>query len=328
MFLRNTDVGAVFRFFVFLRASMDDSEKVQVGGQAVIEGVMMRSPEFVTVAVRKPDGNILLKKDRYTSWTKRFKVLGFPIIRGGVILIESMVLGIKALNFSGDVAITEEEKKKDPDKVPDKRSKLWTAGAVVLALGLGIGLFFFLPLLLTELMGVKSGLLFNLIDGIIRLIFFLVYLALISLWKEIRRIFEYHGAEHKSIFAYEEGKPLTVEGIRSFTTRHPRCGTSFLIVVMLVALVVFILLGKPQNWGDRFIRFLFIPVIGGISYEIIRLSGKKFGKKLAKVLVSPGLWLQKITTKEPDNSQLEVALVALNGALDRDVGADVEMFSG
>lgn len=168
---------------------------------------------------------------------------------------------------------------------------------------------------------------FNLIDGAIRLIFFLTYLGLISLWKEIRRIFEYHGAEHKSIFAFEEGKPLTLEEVKSFSTRHPRCGTSFLLVVMLVALMVFITLGKPQDLGDRLVRFLFIPVIGGISYEIIRLSGKKFGMKIAKILVAPGLWLQRVTTKEPDDSQLEVALVALKSALDRDVEADVEIFS-
>lgn len=306
---------------------MAENEKKQVGGQAVIEGVMMRSPEFVTIAVRKPDGNILLKKDEHISWTKRLKVLGFPFLRGGVTLIESLVLGIKALNFSADIAVTEEEKKKNPDKKVEKRSKFWTIGAVVLALALGIGLFFFVPLLLTELIGVKGGVLFNLVDGAIRLIFFLVYLTLISLWKEIRRVFEYHGAEHKSIFAYEEDKPLTLDGVRPFKTHHPRCGTSFLLVVMLVALMVFIILGKPQDMGDRLIRFLFIPVIGGVSYEIIRLSGKKHGKKLARILVAPGLWLQRITTHEPDDSQLEVALVALRSALGLKVDDGVEIFT-
>jgi len=306
---------------------MKKEEKKLVGGQAVIEGVMMRSPEFVAVAVRKPDGNILLKKDTYQSWTKRFKVFGFPFVRGGVTLIESMILGIKALNFSADIAVEEEEKEKNPDKVPKKRSRFWTIGAVVLALALGIGLFFFVPLLLTELIGVEGGVLFNLVDGGIRLVFFLTYLVLISLWKEIRRVFEYHGAEHKSIFAYEEDQPLTLEGVRSFTTHHPRCGTSFLLVVMLVALMVFIVLGKPQDMGDRLIRFLFIPVIGGVSYEIIRLSSKKYGKKLAKILVAPGLWLQRITTHEPDDSQLEVALVALKSALSLEVDEKVEVFS-
>ena len=310
---------------------MKNSEKIHVGGQAVIEGVMMRSPEFVSVAVRKPDGTIILKKDRYISWTKRYRFFGLPFIRGGVTLIESMVLGIKALNFSGDIAVTEEEKQKKSKSGSDQpikgRSKFWTAGVVVLALALGIGIFFYIPLILTEFTGVEGGVLFNLIDGAIRLTFFLIYLGLISLWKEIRRVFEYHGAEHKSIFAYEEKQPLTVEGVKSFTTHHPRCGTSFLLVVMLVALCVFIILGKPDDLGDRLIRFLFIPVIGGISYEIIRLSGKKYGKRLAQILVAPGLWLQRITTKEPDDAQLEVALVALKSALNMDVGADVELFT-
>ena len=173
----------------------------------------------------------------------------------------------------------------------------------------------------------QGGVLFNLVDGGIRLTFFLVYLLLISLWKEIRRIFEYHGAEHKSIFAYEKEQPLTVKGVRSFTTHHPRCGTSFLLVVMLVALCVFMLLGRPETIQDRFVRFLFIPVIGGISYEIIRLADKKIGRFIAKTLVAPGLWLQRITTKEPDDAQLEVALVALRSALNMDIEQEVEIYS-
>ncbi|MCJ7812400.1 DUF1385 domain-containing protein [bacterium] len=306
---------------------MNSSKKIMVGGQAVIEGVMMRSPEYVSVAVRKSNGQIVLKRDRHISWTERNKVLGLPFIRGGVVLIESMVLGIKALNFSSDIAMKELNKEKSKKKYSDNMSKLWTGLTVVLALVLGMGIFFFLPLVLTELTGVKGGIIFNLLDGLIRLIFFIMYLGLISLWKEIRRIFEYHGAEHKSIFAYEQDQPLTLQGVRSFTTHHPRCGTSFLLVVMLVALIVFIFLGKPQDLGDRLIRFLFIPVIGGISYEIIRLSGKRFGKRFGKFLIAPGLWLQRITTREPDESQLEVSLVALKSVLNQEVGADVEMIS-
>ena len=308
---------------------MNSSEKIQVGGQAVIEGVMMRSPEYVSVAVRKADGQIVLKRDRYTSWTKRYRILGLPFVRGGIILIESMVLGIKALNFSSDIAMKELDKDKPEKKKKrsEKLSKVWTGLTVVLALALGMGIFFFLPLLLTELTGVKGGVMFNLLDGLIRLIFFIVYLGLISLWKEIRRIFEYHGAEHKSIFTYEQGKPLTLKGVQSFKTHHPRCGTSFLLVVMLVALGVFIILGKPQDLGDRLIRFLFIPGIGGISYEIIRLSGKRFGRWIARFLTAPGLWLQRITTKEPDAKQLEVSLVALRSALNLKIDTHVEIIS-
>ena len=285
----------------------------------------MRSPEYVSVAVRRPNGKIVLKREPFVSWTKRFKMLGFPLIRGGVILIESLALGIKALNFSGEVAMEEEGKKKKTKK-SERWTKFWLIGTVILALGLGTAFFFFLPLWLSELTGVKSGIVFNLIDGGIRLVLFLSYLILISSWKEIRRIFEYHGAEHKSVFAYEEGRPLTLEGARPYSTHHPRCGTSFLLVVMLVAIVVFVALGKPNDLGDRLIRFLSIPLIGGISYEIIWLSGKKYGKKIAQILVAPGLWLQKITTREPDDDQLEVALVSLKSALNQDISTKVDIY--
>ncbi len=329
MFKTEYGFYTVLRFFYAfpMNLIMNTSKKMIVGGQAVIEGVMMRSPEYVSVAVRKSNGQIVLKRNRYISWTERYKVLGLPFIRGGVVLIESMVLGIKALNFSSDVAMKELNKEESKKKYSDNVSKLWMGLTVVLALVLGMGIFFFLPLVLTELTDVKGGIMFNLIDGLIRLVFFIVYLGLISLWKEIRRIFEYHGAEHKSIFAYEQDQPLTLQGVRSFTTHHPRCGTSFLLVVMLVALIVFIFLGKPQDMGDRLIRFLFIPVIGGISYEIIRLSGKGFGKWFGKFLIAPGLWLQRITTREPDESQLEVSLVALKSVLNQEIGVDVEMIS-
>jgi uncharacterized protein YqhQ len=293
---------------------MNEKQKIQVGGQAVIEGVMMRSPEFVTVAVRKPNGKITLKKKKYISFTKRMKFFGWPLIRGGVILIESLVLGINALNFSADIAMSELETEKGKQKSKKKRSSNFKSNmsivlTMLVAFGLGLLIFFYLPLLLTEITGVQSGILFNIIDGVIRLLFFLVYLGLISQWKEIRRIFEYHGAEHKSIFAYEQGQPLTLK------------------VVMLVSIIVFMFLGRPEDWQDRLIRFLFIPVIGGISYEIIRLSGTKFGSKLGHILVAPGLWLQRITTKEPDDDQLDVALVALKSALNQNVDPDIEIVS-
>jgi uncharacterized protein YqhQ len=293
-----------------------EEARMHVGGQAVIEGVMMRSPKMVAVAVRRSDGKILLRREEYVSWTKRFRILGTLFIRGGVVLIESLVLGIRALNFSGEVAMEASDKDGSSGKETGGRwSKIGTGFTVFLALGLGIGLFFYLPLLLTEWTGVEGGVWFNLVDGGIRLAFFLAYLGLISLWKEIRRVFEYHGAEHKAIFAYEDGRPLTLEAMKLFKTHHPRCGTSFLLVVMLVALLVFICLGRPETVSQRLIRFLFIPIIGGISYEIIRLSNTRFGKSIARVLVTPGLWLQRITTKEPDDGQQEVALVALKSAL-------------
>ena len=306
----------------------EKKQPIQVGGQAVIEGVMMRSPDYFTVAVRKPDGEIALQKKAYQSLSKRFKILGWPFIRGGVTLIESLVLGVKALNFSSAMAMTEEEAQKNQSKESNSKwSNLMTGGTVLFSLAVGFALFFYLPLLLTEWTGVKSGILFNVIDGGIRLVIFLAYLILISLWKEIRRIFEYHGAEHKSIFAFEAGQSLTLENVKPYTTHHPRCGTSFLLIVMLVSIIVFIFLGRPETVGDRLIRFLFIPVIGGISYEIIRLSSKKWGSAIARFLVAPGLWMQKITTQAPSDDQLEVALVALKAALDQQIDIKVETVS-
>ncbi len=291
---------------------------VPVGGQAVIEGVMMRSPHAVSVAVRKPDGKILVRSEPYTSLTSRNKFWGLPIIRGGVVLIESLYWGIKTLTFSGDVAMDDEDKKNGQDKKSRKKSGMSafrTALMLTISLLLGLLVFFYAPLMLTDALGIKSGFWFNLTDGGIRLLFFLGYLMAIALMKDIRRIFEYHGAEHKSIFAYENGLPLTIESTKPFTTHHPRCGTSFLLIVMLVSIIVFMFLGRPDNLMDRFVRLLFVPVIGGLSYELIRLSGKEYKNKIGAFLVAPGLWLQRITTKEPDGSQLEVAFAALEAAL-------------
>lgn len=288
---------------------------MHVGGQAVIEGVMMRSPERVAVAVRQANGRIALRVKSFLSWTKQFHIFGWPLIRGAVTLIESLFLGIQALNWSAQVAseITLQNSKSSAKS--DTSDKIIWALTLVLGFGLGLLLFFYLPLLLTEWLGVKNGILFNLIDGTFRLGIFLAYLLLIQLWKEIRRLFAYHGAEHKSIFAFEQGKDLNVSEVKSFSTHHPRCGTSFLLVVMWVSIFVFMLLGRPENLSDRIFRFLMIPLIGGISYEIIRLTNTRYGKWLGQMLVLPGLWLQYFTTREPEDSQIEVALVALKAVL-------------
>lgn len=298
---------------------MKEQESLAVGGQAIIEGVMMCGQEVVAMAVRKPDGGIVLKCTPFKSIVKRFKVLNLPVFRGAVILIESLFLGVKALNFSGDIAMMEENGKA---KRSDSRwNDLWMGVTILFSLALGIAFFFYLPLILTDLIGVESGWAFNLVDGVIRLSLFLAYIYLISLWKEIRRVFEYHGAEHKSIFAHENHKPLTPAGAMPFTTLHPRCGTSFLLIVMVVSVLVFMLLGKPETIADRFIRIAFVPVIGGLSYELIKLSAKAQRFALARALILPGLWLQKITTNEPDEQQLEVAMVALRCALGEEVQA-------
>lgn len=297
---------------------------MHVGGQAVIEGVMMRSSERVAVAVRQANGRIALRVKSFLSWTKQFHIFGWPLIRGAVTLIESLFWGIQALNWSAQVAseITLQNSKSSAKS--DTFDKIIWALTLVLGFGLGLLLFFYLPLLLTEWLGVKNGILFNLIDGTFRLGIFLAYLLLIQLWKEIRRLFAYHGAEHKSIFAFEQGKNLNVSEVKSFSTHHPRCGTSFLLVVMWVSILVFMLLGRPENLSDRIFRFLMIPLIGGISYEIIRLTNTRYGKWLGQMLVLPGLWLQYFTTREPEDSQIEVALVALKAVLGKPLDTKVE----
>ncbi len=289
--------------------------KMNVGGQAVIEGVMMRSPSAVSVAVRHPEGHIVVKRQPYVSWTQRVKLFNLPIFRGAVVLIETIVLGIQALTFSGDVAMEAEEGRKEK-----KRGGFWGSLriglTVTVALALGLALFFYLPLILTDLLGVRSGFWFNMVDGGFRLGIFLLYLFGITMLKDIRRIFQYHGAEHKSIFAFENGLDLTVSNAQRFGTHHPRCGTSFLLFVMIVSILVFVFLGRPETLGDRLVRLLFVPLIGGISYELIRLSGKYGGSLWLSWAVAPGLWLQRITTKEPSDDQVEVALAALRAVLD------------
>jgi len=276
-------------------------KKFQVGGQAVIEGVMMRSPRSFTVAVRKSDGQIVIKKKPYVALTERFRFLKIPIIRGAVVLIESLYLGIKALSFSAEEAMDEEN---------------WLILSLLMGFALALFIFFYLPLVLVELTGVKGGFLFNLIDGLIRITFFITYIWAISLWKSMRRVFQYHGAEHKSIFTFEAGEELTLENTKKYSTRHPGCGTSFLLIVMVISILIFMFLGRPHGISGRLIRLLFIPLIGGISYELTRLSRKKKDSKIVKILITPGLWLQKITTKEPDEQQTEVAIAALKSALE------------
>lgn len=283
-----------------------------------MEGVMMRGPERVAVAVRKADGSIAVRLEPFESITKRVKFLGWPFLRGGVMLIESLMLGVRALSFSGDVAMIDEKSRGVLNSPKSLLEKVWMAATVLFSFVVGLALFFYVPLLLTGLFNFQSGLAFNLVDGVFRLVIFLAYIYLISLWKEIYRVFQYHGAEHKSVYAFEAQQELTVASTRPYSTLHPRCGTSFLLVVMVVSILVFMFLGKPDTVIERLIRIAFVPVIGGISYEFIRLSEKASQNPFTRLFILPGLWLQKITTKEPDDSQIEVALVALRCALKMD----------
>lgn len=276
------------------------NERYQVGGQAVIEGVMMRSKHFWALAVRKPDRTIYTKLFNDVSLTNKNKVLSFMFIRGIIALIESMTLGFKALSYSINEA-TEEE---------IKFSKREMIISVIIAVVFAVGVFFILPTIIGRSFSefFPNAIVYNLLEGLIRIGFFFAYILLVSQIKDIKRVFQYHGAEHKTIQAYENDEELKPENVRKYSTMHVRCGTSFLLIVMVVAILIFALLGKqPMIW--RIIsRILLIPVIAGISYELIRLAGKFSKYKVVNILFYPGLLLQKITTKEPDNDQIEVAI--------------------
>jgi len=294
-------------------AGLDAKElDLAVGGQAVIEGVMMRSPNAIATAVRTPDGRIVVRKKPFRSVFKKLKFLNIPVVRGGIHLIESMGLGIDALMFSADQAVEEDRVEKKEKSFTDTLM-MW--GTVVFAFVMSMGLFFYLPLLVTDWMGVDDPFWFNVVDGVVRIVFFVAYLKIISLMKDMARVFQYHGSEHMSIHAFENGRELNVEQTRPFTTLHPRCGTSFLFFVMLIALLVFSLMGKPETVLERLERIAFIPVIGGLAYEAIKLSGKFKDSWLIKPLIWPGLMLQKITTSRPEDDQIEVALAALRAVL-------------
>lgn len=369
-----------------------------VGGQAVIEGVMMRTPNAYAIAVRKADGTIVNTAARLPKWSDNYPILKLPVLRGGAVLVQSMGLGIKALNYSANEAFADAEQVEEvkvaltpaviegegdfagltgavPGLIPvptQKRSKDElkkgatgaAVGSIIFALIFNVLLFVALPLLLTNALFIGAGwattpaaatstaapasdaavvpaaqpheqawysnawstvrtylhpvrpsVAFNLIDGLIRMTFFLIMIFSFSLIKDIRRVFQYHGAEHKTVFTWEAGLPLTVENARPQPRQHPRCGTSFLMVVMLVAIVLFSVIKFDSLLFNFLIRLALMPVVAGISYEIIRLSAKKESSWFFKLMTLPGVWLQNITTQEPDDKQLEVAIEALKESL-------------
>jgi len=285
-----------------------------VGGQALIEGVMMRSPSYMAMAVRTPDGRIVVRKKIFNSIMKKLPFLNIPVLRGGIHLIESMGLGIDALMFSADQATSEDRIDTQKTSLKDTLM-MW--GTVVVSFAMSLGLFFYVPILLTDLVvGEGAGsLVWNVVDGIIRVAMFILYLLAVSKLPDMARVFEYHGAEHKSIHAFENGKSLDADGARPFTTLHPRCGTSFLFFVMLISILVFALVGRPEDILDRLQRIAFVPVIGGLAYEAIKLSGKYAKLWFLKPVILPGLLLQKITTSEPDDEQLTEGMAALRAVL-------------
>jgi uncharacterized protein YqhQ len=305
-----------------------------VGGQAVIEGVMMRSKDRVATAVRKPDGEIIVHTQSFRSLIERRSWLNIPVLRGAITLVEVMALGIKTLNFSADVAMAAEaEEQGKTHKKSKGMSNLETFATVAFALLLGVALFFVGPLFITSTVFAidEQAFAFNLVSGSIRLVFFLAYIGIISKLPDVKRLFQYHGAEHKSIYAFEERASLQVSDAREFTTLHPRCGTSFLVMVMLISILFFsivdsiaLLYLNELNFLTRLLLHLpLIPVVGGIAYEAIKASAKMPDHPLVRLFILPGLMLQKVTTREPDDSQLEVALTALKAALGEEWESEV-----
>jgi uncharacterized protein YqhQ len=289
-----------------------------VGGQAVLEGVMMRGVSTWAVAVRLPRpegapkselGDIEIRSEPLVSWTKKHRAYRLPIIRGVVALAESLVIGFKALGISANAQV--------PDQEEPISGGMW-AGTIVVALAFAIGLFFVVPVGLTSLIkdAIGSAFLFWLIEGIVRTAIFLGYLVLLSRLKDLRRVFEYHGAEHKTIAAYEAGVELTPANAARFSRLHPRCGTSFLLIVMIVAIFVFAPIGLPAWWLLVMTRILGVPLIAGISFEIIKWAGRNRNKAWVRAVMWPGLQLQKLTTREPDHDQLAVAIAALDAVLE------------
>jgi uncharacterized protein YqhQ len=301
-------------------ALSSSEDEILVGGQAVIEGVMMRSPKGYSVAVRRQDGTIRVMKDVLLSLGEKWKVFKTPILRGVGVLAQALVLGIRALRFSAEEALTEEAKKNEVEstKDPGQVSSWLIAGNLVLALGINILLFVALPLVITRIlqarMGFESLILFNGIDGIFRVLVFVSFLYIVSWMKDMNRVFQYHGAEHKTVYNFEAREDLKVDNAKRFSTLHPRCGTSFLLVVMIVSILVFSIAHFDSFTGKLLSRIVLLPLVAGISYEIIRYSAKH-PNSLLRVVTLPGLLLQKITTKEPDDTQLEIAIRALEEAL-------------
>lgn len=353
-----------------------------VGGQAVMEGVMMRTPSAYAIACRRADGSIITTAEKLPKWSDKYKWLNTPVLRGGATLIQSMALGVKALNFSARIyeedlkaqeelekakagemqavlvdGTTDEDFLKAPVKVimpEDRKEKAkgmgqsaGAVGSIIFALFFNILLFIVAPLVLTNVLFIALGwaeapaiaadaawwetikayvwkikldsfgswVSFNLIDGLIRMVFFIFMIFSMSFLKDIRRVFEYHGAEHKTVFAWEKGDELTPDNADKQRRQHPRCGTSFLMVVMLVAIVLFSVINFEATWMNLVVRIALMPLVAGLSYEVIRYAAKKESSAVFKLMTLPGLWLQNITTQEPDNQQLEVAIKALKESL-------------
>lgn len=300
------------------------AKPTSIGGQALIEGVMMKGPREIAIAVRAPNNEIVVKKEEITSFVQKHNLNKVPFLRGGLNLIDSMVLGVSSLNYSAEIAMPEEDSTEEPGKFEaflekifgDKLGDILVYFSVFVALLISVGAFILGPTLLTGFLKnhVSSIIALNLIEGVLRLTLFVVYIILISQMEDIRRVFQYHGAEHKTIYCYENREELTVENVKKYSTLHPRCGTSFLFIVMMVSMILFSVIGWSNPIQRMLMRLALLPVVAGISYEIIRFAGKSQSPLMCAISY-PGMMMQKLTTLEPDDSQIEVAIEALKNVL-------------
>ena len=308
---------------------MAENNRPSVGGEALLEGVMMRGKSDMAIAIRKPDGEIIIDRQPLKTLAQKYSIAKVPIIRGAVSMVESMVIGIKAIMYSAEFMEFEEDEPK-PNAKPKKKKKddgklsdFWLVVSVVIALIFGIGLFMVIPYLIsrtpTWIFGESAGftgqsVFMNITEGIIRIVLFVLYIMLITRIKDVKRVFQYHGAEHKTIYAYEKGDELTVENVRKYTTRHPRCGTAFLFIVMIISIFMFSIIGKHAVWLNVTLRIVLIPLIAGLSYELIKWAGRH-DNWLMRIISWPGMAMQRFTTQEPDDSMLEVAIAALKNVV-------------
>lgn len=290
------------------------NKRFSYGGQAVIEGVMMRGRHSLAIAVRSPDGSIVVREDLLSDLTRRYPFLKWPLVRGVAALIEALVVGMRALSFSADQFAGEEEEPLGAKEI---------ALSMLFALGLTVVLFIMLPAYFVKRVQVyiSSNVLLNLVEGLIKMTVFLLYVAAISLMPDIRRVFEYHGAEHKTINCYEGGRELTVENVDECSRFHQRCGTSFIVIVFLTSIIVFSFFGRPAFLARVLLHLALLPVVAGVSYEFIRLAGRRQKSWYVWLLSRPGIWTQYLTTREPDSEQLEVAIRSLHTVLERDTKA-------
>jgi uncharacterized protein YqhQ len=309
-----------FLIAVQLLPALESGEETLVGGQAVLEGVMMRSPHAWGISVRKPDGTISTHSEPLERMSEKHKWMGWPVVRGVMTLGQAMVLGFRALRYSADVAL---DAIPADEKEATKKTEIsgWVAALnIIISVGFFIFLYKFVPLVAaTKLKAVypvfDSQIMFNMVDGVIRILLFLLFIWGVSLMPDIRRVYQYHGAEHKTVFAFESNDPLDSKHVQPYSTFHPRCGTSFLMTVMIISIVIYMLF-PAHTFLTRFaLRIALLPVIAGVSYELIRFAAKH-GKSLFALLTKPGLWLQRITTKQPSDDQVECAISALNEAME------------